>query len=356
MTRKRAFLSVSLGLLASLCIPVLGVTYSAQQQTPAVSPDAEKAILPDQSWTCGMPDGIPKPEKGTLLFEAELKIDQVYDVGKTQYGQRIVHVILGGEIKCEKFQGEVLPGGLDFQLTLSNGVIEIEQILVIKASDGKFIYVRNGGTGLSDKDVRIPFDFEAPKGSSSEWLGKGKYVARRTVNPTAKTMKLRVYDVAETKIVSDDVVKISKPTDVPRQSWDFRKATPGEKQGEQIITENVTLGQSQSVGATKHGNRNIIPITGGVLSGTITGKVVPGGADYQNLSNPATIDARYLWETNDGEIIIVRNAGAFGRLVPTFEAKVDGKYAWLNSGYYLSSNPGMGAGGVRLTMYKSTND
>jgi hypothetical protein len=288
-----------------------------------------------------------------LLFETELKINQVYDLGKTQYGRRIVYVIQGGEIKSDKFQGAVLPGGLDFQLTLSNGVIEIEQILVIRAGDGKFIYVRNGGTGAGDKDVRIPFDFEAPKGSSSEWLGSGKYVARRTVDPAAKTMTLKVYDVAEVKIDAGDALKISKPAEGPRQSWDFRKKAPSEKQGEQIITENVTLGQSQSVGATQRGNRNIIPISGGTLSGMISGKVVPGGADYQNLSNPATIDARYLWETNDGEIIIVRNAGPFGSLVPTFEAKADGKYAWLNSGNYLSSNPGMGAGGVRLTMYKS---
>jgi hypothetical protein len=108
------------------------------------------------------------------------------------------------------------------------------------------------------------------------------------------------------------------------------------------------------VGATKKGNRNIIPITGGTVSGKITGKVLPGGADYQNLANPATIDARYLWQTSDGEVIIVRNGGSFGLLAPSFEARVDGKYAWLNSGLYLSSNPGMGTGGVALTFYLST--
>ena len=57
-----------------------------------------------------------------------------------------------------------------------------------------------------------------------------------------------------------------------------------------------------------------------------------------------TIDARYLWQTNDGEIIIVRNAGPFGSLVPTFEARADGKYSWLNSGTYLSSKSRNGGG------------
>ena len=32
-----------------------------------------------------MPDGIPKPEKGALVLQAETKLDQVYDVGKTPY-------------------------------------------------------------------------------------------------------------------------------------------------------------------------------------------------------------------------------------------------------------------------------
>jgi len=82
--------------------------------------------------------------------------------------------------------------------------------------------------------------------------------------------------------------------------------------------------------------------------------VLMGGADYQNLSPPAEIDARYLWETADGEVILVRNAGPFGALVPTFETRVDGPYAYLNSGKYLSSNPGMGQGGVAITFYEST--
>ena len=78
-----------------------------------------------------------------------------------------------------------------------------------------------------------------------------------------------------------------------------------------------------------------------------------GGADYQILTPPATIDAHYLWQTDDGEIIVVRNGGGFGALVPTFEARVDGPYAYLNEGSYLSSNPGRGEGGVALTFHES---
>ena len=61
----------------------------------------------------------------------------------------------------------------------------------------------------------------------------------------------------------------------------------------------------------------------------------------------------YLWQTSDGEVIIVRNGGSMGLLAPSFEVRLDSKYAWLNKGLYLSSNPGMGKGGVALTFYES---
>jgi hypothetical protein len=170
-------------------------------------------------------------------------------------------------------------------------------------------------------------------------------------------MKMRVYDVTGVTLnaASANVIRITKPASVPAQPWDDRKKQSTEKQGMELIAEKVTLSPSQTVGASKRGNRNIIPITGGELSGRITGKVLFGGADYQNLSSPATIDARYLWQTSDGEIILVRNAGTFGALVPTFETRTDGPYAWLNTGSFLSSNPGVAAGGVSIIMYDSTN-
>ena len=202
-----------------------------------------------------------------------------------------------------------MTGALDLELKLSNGVIEIEQQLVLKTNDGKYIYVRAAGTGADSNDVRVVMDFEAPNASEFAWLNSGQYVARRALNAQAKTMTVRVYDVSAVPVASgNNVIQISKPQGVPEQPWDARKKAASEKQGDELISETVTLSPSQSVGSSKRGNRNIIPITGGELNGRISGKVLPGGADYQNLSPPATIDARYLWQTNDGDVIIARAA------------------------------------------------
>ncbi|MFC1493951.1 DUF3237 domain-containing protein [Thermodesulfobacteriota bacterium] len=315
----------------------------------------EKILIPHKSWACGMAEGIPVPEQGVPVLVADMKLDQTYELGRTQYGQRAVYVVKGGTITGEKIKGSVMFGGLDFQLSFSDGMMEVEEIFVLQTEDGKYIYLRIAGTAADSSDVRIVPEFEAPSAGEYNWLNTGKYAGRREVDIEAGTMKISVYDVSGVVVKPDasNSLQVTKPSGFQDQSWDYRRASAEEKQGDLLIEENVTLGRSQSVGATGKSNRNIIPITGGTVTGKLEGKVLAAGADYQNLSNPATIDARYLWQTNDGEVIIIRNAGGFGKLAPTFEVRVDSKYAYLNEGLYLSSPPGMGSGGVSLTFYES---
>jgi hypothetical protein len=316
-----------------------------------------RLIVPDKGWDCRMPVGIPHPESGSLIFEAKMKLDRLASLGKTPYGTRRVAVGLEGTVTGSKLSGTVMTGALDFELTLSNGAIEVEDILVFKTDDGKYIYSRSAGVGADSKDVRVVMDFEAPTGSPAEWLNTGKYVARRILNESSKTFTLRVYDVSSVAMNADaaNVIRTAKPAGAKPQPWNFRQKDPAEKQGEELIVESVGLSPSQRVGPSKRGIRNIIPITGGEITGRIAGKVLAGGADYQNLSAPPAIDARYLWQASDGEVIIVRNTtSAAGGLVPTFEARSDGPYGYLNTGLYLSSNPGIANGGVKITMYDST--
>ena len=303
-----------------------------------------------------MPEGIPRPEAGQLIFEIEIPLERAVDIGRTPYGARRVAIGHEGSIEGPRLTGAVAAGALDFELTLANGTIEIEQALVLQAADGSYIYARNAGTGANTGDVRVVMDFEAPNESPHAWLNTGKLVARRELRVAEQSLRLQVYDVSSVVGAGTDRgISIEKPGGTAAQPWGYRVKDANEQQGGVLITENVTLSPSQRVGPSKRGDRNIIPITGGTVSGRITGKVLFGGADYQLLTPPASIDAHYLWETDDGELIIVRNGGGFGSLVPTFETRVDGPYAHLNTGSYLSSNPGRGEGGVMLTFYESVS-
>ena len=77
----------------------------------------------------------------------------------------------------------------------------------------------------------------------------------------------------------------------------------------------VTLGDSYDVGETQHGQRIVIPITGGTFEGpAIKGTIINGGADYQ-LANKSLgrteLEAIYSIKTDDGVYIHVGSTMLF---------------------------------------------
>jgi hypothetical protein len=306
-------------------------------------------IVPDPSWACGMTKGIPAPTSGTLVFRAMIPVTATQDVGMTPYGHRRVLDLGAGTITGSKLTASAIKGGFDYELTLSNGVVEVEQIDVLKASDGTLIYLRTCGVApAGSSEVRIVPSFEVANSSSLAWLNTGTFAGTRTVDSAGTMMEVDVYDVSNVT-ASGSSVSITVPSGATPQPWDCNTKT-GSK-GASVFTENVTLGSSESIGTSKNGNRNIIPITGGSVSGKVSGTVVYGGGDYQLVGGTTKLDARYVISAN-GDYVIVRNCGPIGSLVPLFETRADGPFAFLNSENYVSSDPGSGSGGVSITFYE----
>lgn len=123
---------------------------------------------------------------------------------------------------------------------------------------------------------------------------------------------------------------------------------------EPLFRAEITLAAPQELGETPQGRRRIIPITGGRFTGArLSGRVLPGGADWQVIraDGVADLDARYTLETEDGALVYVRNRGLrhgppevlrrlaagepvdpalyYMRTAPLFETG-DARYAWLN--------------------------
>jgi hypothetical protein len=140
----------------------------------------------------------------------------------------------------------------------------------------------------------------------------------------------------------------------------------------------VTTDKAMSIGQTSHGERRIIPITGGTFEGPkLKGIVLNGGADYQfvNKENTRTeIEAIYTVQTDDNVLIHIRNVGVviktpenaaklakgepmdasknYFRAAPKFDAPNDSKYNWMNDAIFVCKGIPSGKGYVTIQVWK----
>ena len=141
---------------------------------------------------------------------------------------------------------------------------------------------------------------------------------------------------------------------IPAQSDVNEKGEPVYKdfKTEHIWDAKVTIAGGISLGNSKHGGRNIIPITGGSFEGAnIKGEVLPYGADWQLVrpDGDVELNAKYLLKTNDGVIIQVINKvlihngvtdgkpESYIKSVIDLEAPTGSPYEYLNHAIFLGT-------------------
>ena len=124
---------------------------------------------------------------------------------------------------------------------------------------------------------------------------------------------------------------------------------------------SVQVGTPLEIGRTPAGNRRVIPILSGEVRGDgWTARILPGGADFQAIVSPtlARLDARYVLETDAGDLVYVVNsairvasaettqkllrgepvdpAAVYFRCVPAFET-ASPSLAWINERLFVGS-------------------
>ena len=81
---------------------------------------------------------------------------------------------------------------------------------------------------------------------------------------------------------------------------------------EHVADLDVRVAAPTEIGATAAGMRRVIAITGGTVAGPrLSGRILPGGADYQIIRSDgvAELHARYVIATDAQELIYVENSG-----------------------------------------------
>ena len=125
---------------------------------------------------------------------------------------------------------------------------------------------------------------------------------------------------------------------------------------------DVLIAPPQDLGVMDGIRRRFIPITGGTVAGPrLTGRVLPGGGDWQGIGPDglARIEARYTIEAEDGTLIGVTNPGVrhgppqvmaaiaagkdvdpalyYFRTTPRFDVAADSRYGWMTRAIFLCS-------------------
>lgn len=143
------------------------------------------------------------------VCDIEVSVGPIRDLGPTPHGRRRIIPILAGTVRGPLLNGEVVPGGADWQYVRGDGVVELEARYSIQADDGAEIAVTNRGLRRAPPEIMerlsrgetvdpalvyfrtVPV-FDAPEGSYA-WLNQSVFVATAARFPNA--VQIRVFEV-----------------------------------------------------------------------------------------------------------------------------------------------------------------
>lgn len=134
-----------------------------------------------------------------FAFAIKAKVGPVQDLGQTARGHRRIIDIVGGEVTGPRLEGEILPGGADWQIVRPDGTIEVVARYTIRSTSGAMIYVQNEGLRVASLEILarmakgelVPFDSyhfrTAPRFETADpdlkWLERATFVGVATRAP-----------------------------------------------------------------------------------------------------------------------------------------------------------------------------
>ena len=143
------------------------------------------------------------------VCDIEVSVGPIRELGPTPHGRRRIIPILAGTVRGPLLDGEVVPGGADWQYVRSDGVVELKAGYSIRTSDGAEIAITNRGLRRATPDIMdrlsrgeivdpalvyfrtVPV-FEAPEGPYA-WLNQSIFVAAAARYPD--NVQIRVFEL-----------------------------------------------------------------------------------------------------------------------------------------------------------------
>lgn len=102
------------------------------------------------------------------LMTLRLSTAPTQKIGDGPHGTRVTFPITGGSFEGERLRGKVLPGGDDWTVKRSDGVMELDMRVTLETSDGALIHmtfegIRDDAAGAPYFRTLPRFETAAPK-------------------------------------------------------------------------------------------------------------------------------------------------------------------------------------------------
>jgi hypothetical protein len=98
-------------------------------------------------------DAAPAAPLLTYAFTVTLKPGAPLELGEVEGGKRRFIPILGGVASGPKLQGQVLPGGGDWQTVTRDGIAKIDARYFLKLDDATIVEVSTPGVRVASADI-----------------------------------------------------------------------------------------------------------------------------------------------------------------------------------------------------------
>lgn len=79
------------------------------------------------------------------MAQVRCEVGELVTLGPGPYGERRCIPLLGGTVQGTELNGEIVPGGSDWQVLRADGVLDIGAHYVLRLSDGALVEVQSNG-------------------------------------------------------------------------------------------------------------------------------------------------------------------------------------------------------------------
>jgi hypothetical protein len=101
------------------------------------------------------------------LMTLRLNTAPIQNIGDAPRGTRVTFPITGGSFEGERLRGKVLPGGDDWTVKRSDGVIELDLRVTLETDDGALIHMTFEGI-RDDAAPAVPYFRTVPRFETAE--------------------------------------------------------------------------------------------------------------------------------------------------------------------------------------------